>query len=134
MNIMVHWKWLFGCFAVGWEYVAEILIAYQKLPNTCLTRCHQMHNLSRVFTTIQTHRQVVKWTLKFRISIAWRYGVAVFRVNTVNDKANNTDPRVIKLFSCSFELSMKFSLLIDMKMPTIVGIFIFISREIFMLS
>ena len=28
---------------------------------------------------------------------------------------------------------MKFSLLINMKMPTTVGIFIFISREIFML-
>ena len=32
------------------------------------------------------------------------------------------------------KLSMKFSLLINMKMPTIVGIFIFISRESFMLS
>ena len=41
-------------------------------------------------------------------------------------------PEVIKLFSCSTQLSMKFSLLINMKMPTIVGIFIFISREIFM--
>ena len=65
---------------------------------------------------------------------------------------------VIKLFSCSTQLSMKFvllinlklltiansfllniaehenSLLINMKMPTIVGIFIFISRKIFMLS
>ena len=41
---------------------------------------------------------------------------------------------VIKLFSCSTQLIMKFSLLINMKMPTIVGIFIFISREIFMLS
>ena len=29
---------------------------------------------------------------------------------------------------------MKFSLLINMKMPTIVGIFIFISREIFYLA
>ena len=29
---------------------------------------------------------------------------------------------------------MKISLLINMKMPTIVGIFLFISREIFMLS
>ena len=29
---------------------------------------------------------------------------------------------------------MNFSLLINMKMPTIVGIFIFISREIFMFS
>ena len=41
---------------------------------------------------------------------------------------------VIKLFLCSTQLSMKFSLLINMKMPTIVGIFIFISREIFMIS
>ena len=31
-------------------------------------------------------------------------------------------------------MSMKFSLLINMKMSTMVGIFIFISREIFMLS
>ena len=43
-------------------------------------------------------------------------------------------PKVIKLFSCSTQLSMKFSLLINMKMPTKVGIFIFISRENFMLS
>ena len=43
-------------------------------------------------------------------------------------------PEVIKLFSCSTQLSMKFSLLINMKMPTIVGIFMFISREIFTLS
>ena len=38
-------------------------------------------------------------------------------------------PRGYKLFSCSTQLSMKFSLLIDMKMRTIVGIFISISRE-----
>ena len=43
-------------------------------------------------------------------------------------------PQVIKLFSCSTQLSMKISLLINMKMPTIVDIFIFISKEIFMLS
>ena len=36
---------------------------------------------------------------------------------------------VIKLFSCSTQLSMEFSLLINMKMPTIVGIFIFISKD-----
>ena len=36
-------------------------------------------------------------------------------------------------FSCSTQLSTKFSLLINMKIPTIVGIFIFISREMFML-
>ena len=67
-------------------------------------------------------------------------------------QSSKTGPEVIKLFSCSTQLSMKISLLINMKMPTIVGmkmkisllinmkmptivgIFIFISREIFMLS
>ena len=44
-------------------------------------------------------------------------------------------PEVIKLFSCSTQLNMKLSLLKNMKMPTIVvGFFILISREIFMLS
>ena len=42
-------------------------------------------------------------------------------------------PEAVQLFSCSILLSMQFSLLIDMKMPTIVGIFIFISKENFML-
>ena len=49
-------------------------------------------------------------------------------------KCAGSGPEVIKLFSCSTQLSMKFSLLINMKMPKIVGIFIFISREIFVLS
>ena len=43
-------------------------------------------------------------------------------------------PRGYFFFSCSPHLSMKISLLINMKMPKIVGIFIFISRENFMLS
>ena len=36
-------------------------------------------------------------------------------------------PEVIKLFSCSTQLRMKFILLINVKMPTIVGILTFIS-------
>ena len=43
-------------------------------------------------------------------------------------------PEVIKLFSYSTQLSMKFFVLINIKMPTIVGILIFISRKKFMLS
>ena len=38
-------------------------------------------------------------------------------------------PQVIKLFSCSTQLSMKFFLLINVKMPTIVGILRFMSRK-----
>ena len=35
--------------------------------------------------------------------------------------------KVIKLFSCSTQLSMKFTMLINVKMPTIVSILTFIS-------
>ena len=38
-------------------------------------------------------------------------------------------PEVIKLFSCSTQLSMKFSPLINVKMPTIVGILIYMSGK-----
>ena len=38
-------------------------------------------------------------------------------------------PEVIKLFSCSTQLSMKFFLLINVKMPTIVGILALRSRK-----
>ena len=38
-------------------------------------------------------------------------------------------PEVIKLFSCSTQLSMKFFLLINVQLPTIVGILTFISGE-----
>ena len=38
-------------------------------------------------------------------------------------------PEVIKLFPCSTQLSMKFFPLINVKMPTIVGILTFMSRK-----
>ena len=38
-------------------------------------------------------------------------------------------PEVIKLFSCSTQLSINFFLLIDVKMPTIVGILTFMSGK-----
>ena len=40
-----------------------------------------------------------------------------------------TRPEVIKLFPYSTQLSMKFFLLINVKMPTIVGILTFMSRK-----
>ena len=43
-------------------------------------------------------------------------------------------PEVIKLFSCSTHLSMKFFLPINVKMPTIVGTLTFMSRKISILS
>ena len=38
-------------------------------------------------------------------------------------------PEVIKEISCSTQLSMKFFLLVNVKMPTIVGILTFMSRK-----
>ena len=38
-------------------------------------------------------------------------------------------PEVIKLLSCSTQLSMKFFLLINVEMPTIVGILTYMSRK-----
>ena len=37
-------------------------------------------------------------------------------------------PEVIKLFSCSAQLRLKFILLLNVKMPTVVGILTFINR------
>ena len=38
-------------------------------------------------------------------------------------------PEVIKLFSCSIQLSMTFFLFINVKMPTIIGILTFMSGK-----
>ena len=43
--------------------------------------------------------------------------------------SNRPGPEVIKLLSCSTQLSMKFFLLINVKMPTIVDILTFMSRK-----
>ena len=45
-----------------------------------------------------------------------------------------TWPRGYKKFSCSAQLSMNFFLLINVKMPTIVGILTFMSRKIAFLA
>ena len=42
---------------------------------------------------------------------------------------DSSGPEVIKLFSCSTQPSMKFFLLINVKMPTIVGILTFMSGK-----
>ena len=53
----------------------------------------------------------------------------IFKTDFSNAPMNEISPgpEVIKLFSCSTQLSTKFILLINVKMPTIVGILTFIS-------
>ena len=48
--------------------------------------------------------------------------VKVSRTGKELHRLLDTAPKVIKLFPCSTQLSMKFFLLINVKMPTIVGI------------
>ena len=63
----------------------------------------------------------------------------IFELSTNTTLVCSTEPnenfvkpglKVIKLFSCSTQLGMKFILLINVKMPTVVGILTFISRII----
>ena len=56
--------------------------------------------------------------------------MVVYCSETNGDKAHVVlaGPEVIQHFSCSTQLSMKFILLINVKMPTKVGILTFISR------
>ena len=49
--------------------------------------------------------------------------------NTQNQPENQPGPETIKFFSSPTQLSMKFFLLKDVKMPTIVGIFTFMSEK-----
>ena len=48
---------------------------------------------------------------------------------TPTPRTTTPGPEVIKLFSCSTQLSMELFLLIIVKMPTVVGILTFISRK-----
>ena len=58
------------------------------------------------------------------------------RIGTSLSSMYKTSPKVIKLLSCSTQLSMNFFLLINVKMPTMVGILIFMcgKNSIFGLS
>ena len=56
-------------------------------------------------------------------------GVLLHPKQTLQSDPVIIGPEVIKLFSCSTQLSMKFFLLINVKMPTIVGILTFMNRK-----
>ena len=57
-------------------------------------------------------------------------GLTTFLINLAAfEGAVNSGPEAIKLFSCSTQLSMKIFLLINVKMPTMVGILTFMSGE-----
>ena len=55
------------------------------------------------------------------------WGICLIQATNKGEKIQ-PGPKVTKLFSCITQLSTKFILLINVKMPTIVGILTFISR------
>ena len=72
-------------------------------------------------------------------SEVWARGYKTFfMLNSAENEICSTYKKLnannLYFFSCKAELSMKFFLLINIKMPTIVGILIFISRKNSMLN
>ena len=70
--------------------------------------------------------------LRGHVGMGSKVSSTVFRQKAIVCSKTYVGPQVIKLFSCSTLLSMKFSLLINKEMSTIVGFFIFVSRKMFM--
>ena len=73
-----------------------------------------------------------KWQV-FHVAY-WKFAVVLsprnhlIRLTKKSEIVYEAGLKVIKLFSCSTQLNTKFILLINVKMPTIVGILTFISR------
>ena len=65
----------------------------------------------------------------WNMSMCLNYQVVYNMSCTCHEYHMKPGPEVIKLFPCSTQLSMKFFLLINVKMPTIVGISTFMSRK-----
>ena len=77
----------------------------------------------------QRKLQVFLWNV---FDIKWIYFTSIIlgfykHLNNLKNLCFHPGPEIIELFSCSTQLSMKFILLINVKMPTIVGILTFIS-------
>ena len=76
---------------------------------------------SRLYTV----KRVVFWG--FTIKVCQLLPIPLMMVLNLQDTVNSPGPEIIQFFTCSTQLSTKFILLINVKMPTIVGILTFIS-------
>ena len=90
---------------------------------------HYDHKLSLSYCE-HDENDVDRWRQCFLQYIGAREMVAMLVVtcSPVSRNRSGRDLEVMKLFSCSAQLRLKFILLINVKMPTIVGILTFISR------
>ena len=100
--------------------------ALLKICNHCSTKptkwsvcpAKTLIRLSIEYECVYSHKK-----LQYQIK-AFTFPISYSCKSSVNQRPG---PEVIKLFPCSNQLSKKFILLINFKMPTIVGILIFIS-------
>ena len=82
---------------------------------------HRLWVLKRTIS-MSTQNKCLNWWVIFLSSCS------IFLFIWTNRTLQIPGPEIIKLFSCSTQLSTTFILLINVKMPTIVGILTFISR------
>ena len=66
------------------------------------------------------------YACKLKYNTAFQLSLFIGKFYTRN---RQSDPEVIKLFSCLTQLSMKFFLFINVEMPKLVGILIFMSGK-----
>ena len=97
----------------------------QWSPTTLRTDCTSGLILFRRFTTNVTLILAVTAILKSR-TVKTQNQNNLFVKSSIDN--STPGPEVIKLFSCTVQLRLKLILLINVKMPKIVGILTFISR------
>ena len=98
-------------------FTSRFILIAETFIMTLLSSGYDLKNVQRdVKHEIIINYQNWHWLLGYPLRIQQR-----FRLDCLECVWPSQE--VIKLFSCSTQLSMKFSLLINMKMPTIVGIF-----------
>ena len=107
---------------IFWHFNPRILTFMSRINSTlsCVENENRLITSGLLLNTVKSTIQMIVIAaiyilgyLPYLILVIWR----IFQ----------PDPEVIKLFPCSTQLSKKFILLINVKMPTIVGILTFIS-------
>ena len=92
----------------------------------------QHHRTTRPPLRLRYFRNVLAKIYLLELNNEWANNVDLDEAAYSDQRVNNedSDPEVIKLFSCSTQLSMKFFLVINVKMPTTVGILTVMSMKI----
>ena len=103
----------------------------QRAPNILLLKGHCIATRPNWFATLLALHDTGQ------LHTMWRYSDLIAVVYLIWSTAYHKvlldgllpGPKVIKLFSCSTQLSLKFVLLVDFKIPTVNGIIGFRSSE-----